>query len=984
MVCLTLALLITLLLSVVIAGAQRYPFYNVSIEHGLIQSQVQCMAQDKDGHLWVGTLGGLSRYDGHAFTTYSVRDGLPDNSVQALDLDSSGKLWIGTKKGLATYDGRQFRQYIFQSSANPQGNMVQAIRNGPSGTTWCIAGRSIYSIHDNKVKSLQLPNGFKDILGIELDATGRLTASFPGSSFLYLYSDRGWDSVAVLPAPFGACYISRLQADSRKRTWLVTNYGLYIFEKGRVREAFPDLQVNAGPGYITCLTEAHDRSIWLGTGNGAYRVTDSNLKHYRKANGFTDNRINAILTDAEGNIWMGSDGQGLFRFSGAPFIAIDESTRLPSAQIMALEADHKNNGLFMGSYDAGLYYYKNNEISQVRFPGNITPTIVAMATRFQDELWIGTPSGLWSYNKTFKRYSREEGLPSSFITSLYVTPDNRLWIGFGAGAAIYDGHSFTSLPLQDVTVYDFLPLGKDSMLLATGSGIKLFYDDEVRPFVTGTAIDSATPQCLTLQQQQLWAGTSDNGIISYDLRSGKSLVINKSSGLRSDFIYNIYAARDGSIWAGTGFGIYNIKTGHKLIVNFYGRGQGVTGMESNHNAILGMPDGTIWFGTTNGAMQYRPGTQRTIPYPVSIIMQSVKLFGERITDSSYYKGTTPFYNVPVGLRLPPAKNNLTFTFQALSLSDESGISYRYHMEGLDAQWSDWAPINTITYSALPPGTYALHVQCSAEGQLIDRELVYPFEIITPFHKTILFRFLIFGGCILLGVSLQYLANRRKQARLKMIEALRREEQAIVRERTAEDFHDEVGNKLTRINVLTNVLRTKLGNAGPDIQRIIDQINDNTQQLYGGTRDILWSLIPSNDNLYEILHRVRDFGGDLFGDTDVAFQFAGTEEHWREYRLPMDASRNLIMIFKEAMNNCLKYSGASRVTLTAILDSNTHLLTLQLIDNGKGFDEITVKRGNGLNNMEIRAKRINGQLTLQAIPGRGTLLSLQFKIPQNRG
>ncbi|KAK6026932.1 Two component regulator propeller [Ostertagia ostertagi] len=104
-VCQILALLVLPFCCLTKVHAQRYPFYNVSIEHGLIQSQVQCMVQDKAGHLWVGTLGGLSRYDGHSFNTYSVRDGLPDNSVQALDADASGTIWIGTKKGLATYDG---------------------------------------------------------------------------------------------------------------------------------------------------------------------------------------------------------------------------------------------------------------------------------------------------------------------------------------------------------------------------------------------------------------------------------------------------------------------------------------------------------------------------------------------------------------------------------------------------------------------------------------------------------------------------------------------------------------------------------------------------------------------------------------------------------------------------------------------------------------------------------------------------------------
>src|ERR1019366_7774814 len=127
-----------------------------------------------------------------------------------------------------------------------------------------------------------------------------------------------------------------------------------------------------------------------------------------------------------------------------------------------------------------------------------------------------------------------------------------------------------------------------------------------------------------------------------------------------------------------------------------------------------------------------------------------------------------------------------------------------------------------------------------------------------------------------------------------------------------------------------------------------------------TRDILWSLKPSNDNLYEILHRIRDFGGELFQDTEVNFTFTVTDEKWRKYRLPMDMSRNLIMIFKEALNNCLKYAHAKNVTLEVHLKSK-HVLQMVLKDDGQGFDIHSIKKGNGINNMNVRAERLNGKL-----------------------
>ncbi len=211
-------------------------------------------------------------------------------------------------------------------------------------------------------------------------------------------------------------------------------------------------------------------------------------------------------------------------------------------------------------------------------------------------------------------------------------------------------------------------------------------------------------------------------------------------------------------------------------------------------------------------------------------------------------------------------------------------------------------------------------------------------------------------------------NSRKQRRLRLLAKLRAEEQGKIRLRTAEDFHDEIGNKLTRINVLTNVLKNKI-TMTPDTTRILGQIEDNTGQLYSGTRDILWSLKPSNDNLYEILHRIRDFGGELFQDTEVNFTFIGTDEKWRNHRLPMDMSRNLIMIFKEALNNCLKYSNAKNVSLEVSL-KNRDVLQMILKDDGVGFDIQTIKKGNGINNMNIRAGRLNGKLYVDSRQDKG--------------
>ncbi|OSZ82009.1 hypothetical protein CAP35_01695 [Chitinophagaceae bacterium IBVUCB1] len=960
------------------ASAQRYPFYNLNVENGLIQSQVTSMVQDTYGHLWVGTLGGLSRYDGNTFTNFTVRDGMTDNTVNALATDKQGNIWLGTRKGISKYDGKRFQHFVFNSPENPAANAVSNIEIAKDGNIWCIAGGKLYKIQNGKSSSISLPNKAANVTAILPDGNQLWVACNHG--VIYRLQNNVWDSVVFNePQLNGIPQALSLYKDSRNRLWATTNGGLYNIQDNKITVA----KLKTTPLYalppILSITEDKQKNIWLGTSSGAFRLNDSSLVYCNKKNGLTDNIINHVLTDKEGNVWMATDGRGLYRFSGAQFSVLDETSGLPSAQIMSIAA--KGGKVYLGTFDAGLFVYENGQVRTIPIPLQPMTAITAIYINNSNEIWLGTRNrGLWKYNgSSFKQYTTPT-IPSNLVTNIYKDEQDRIWIGTGSGATYYRQDSFHTIPLK-ATVQDVVSMGADSIILATTDGLQLYLNDEAIKLQTNGAADSSSPQCLMLKGKELWIGSSDNGVICYNMENGKTTVINKNNGLKSDFIYNIIADDAGCVWIGTGYGIHKITaTRGKYNVQFYGKEQGITGMESNHNAVFKSEDGSIWFGTTNGAVRYNPKSKIVTPEAASIVLQSVKLFGEHISDSSYYDGTDMWYKIPQGLRLPYKKNNITFTFQALTLSGTEQLKYRYRIAGLETKWSEWAAVNSITYSALPPGKYTLQVECSTGDSSVVKKMSYTFEIITPFHKTSWFRLVILAGCILLGITIQYIVNKRKQNRLALLERLRREEQGKVRQRTAEDFHDEVGNKLTRINVLTNVLKNKIGDMTPDTKRILEQIQDNTGQLYSGTRDILWSLKPANDNLYEILHRIRDFGGELFQDTEIDFEFSGTDDRWKDYRMPLDTSRNLIMIFKEALNNCLKYAGATKVSLVAELKEQ-NILHLELRDNGKGFDIETVKRGHGIDNINTRAKRLDGRLYIDAHAGSGTVISLSFKLPK---
>lgn len=975
------AVLCLVLLCHLYAHAQRYPFHNLNVDDGLIQSQATCLAQDKTGNLWIGTLGGLSRYDGHNFTNYTIRNGLQNNTIWSVAVDGGGNVWMGSEHVISQFNGKEFRHFRRQQEQSARVlNNTQQIQILNDTTWWRVAG-DVYFIAQGKIKYFVTPGDTGFVSAMLVEKNGIWIAK---QGIIYHIGGSRIDSFKFTDGE-NEYYpnIYRIFRDKDGGMWVAANTGLYRLARNLIVQVPVTTDSLQAQPVITSLAQDISEAFWLATNKGVIKLSGKSPQYYNKRNGLSDNNFFEVFTDVEGNVWMASDGQGLFRYSGTQFTGLDETMGLPSAQVTAIASNYRDS-LFLGTYDAGLFVFKDGKISPLSFPSAPVPAITSLCYTAKSKLWIGTRGrGLWSYEKgVFRQYvAPDRNFPSNFVNSIFEDDNERLWIGFANGAILYEHDSFKTLQTKGRRINAFLSIGRDSMLIGEENGLLLYAGGEISEFKTGTVADSFVLQCFTLQGRNLWMGSPDNGIIRYGLDDGKAYVINKNNGLRSDFIYNIVADDEGNIWTGTGFGIHKItmNSGEQPHIKFYGRAQGITGMESNINSVLKLPDGSIWFGTTNGAMHYQPHSAMVASGPVSIVLQSVKLTSETYIDRSYYDSSDSWYGIPYGLRLPFRKNNIAIIFNAVTLSGQQPL-YRYRMEGLETPWSEWGTTNAVTYSALPPGKYVFIVQCQGNGKDIP-ELRYPFEIITPFQKTTWFRFSVLIGCILMGILLQYMVNSRKQRRQRLLEKLRSEEQAKIRLRTAEDFHDEIGNKLTRINVLTNVLKNKT-QLNPESLRILSQIEDNTAQLYGGTRDILWSLKPSNDSLYEILHRIRDFGMELFQDTEVEFTFSGTDERWKNFRLPMDMSRNLIMIFKEALNNSLKYAQAHNVSLDVQM-KNKNVLQMVLKDDGKGFDIHAATKGNGVNNMHIRAGRLHGKLYVDSRVNKGTIISLTFKIPQNR-
>ena len=743
------------------------------------------------------------------------------------------------------------------------------------------------------------------------------------------------------------------------------------------------------------MCEDFKGQLWFVGLQGVFVLDDKGIHRFSVTNGFSNALATQVFPDREGNLWFSTDGQGVFKYKGGAFVHFDESSGLGHPIVMSLLRD-KQGLLWIGTYGGGLQVYDGKRITTCLLPSEepATRSITSMIQQAGGHLWIGTyGGGVWKYDgRKFSQFAKNDTLLGANVSGLYEDRRGRIWISTNKGISIAENEALAQWPLgkrlKNVNLTGFLGLEKDSMLIACDQGLWLWDGKKMEHLFDGEVLGNSAVLCLTHDNnhQRIWIGTNGSGLVCWNRGvNGKDSLqyFSKKEGLSSEIIYSVAFDHKGQLWAGTGNGINRIQyTGKAIRVRTYGKTDGVLGSETNQNAILVEPNGNIWFGTTKGLCRYDPESETREPVAFKALLTGVELFSDTFPASKLTDSLTAWYNIPVGLRLGHRQNHLTFEFTCVPIADPGTVKFRYQLMGLDEQVSATTANRYVVYPDLPPGKYEFKVWAGDDHTgFVTEPATMAFEIIPPFYQMAWFQFLVVGILIGIGALIQHIRARWKAQRELEMERLRKEEQDKVRHRVAEDFHDELGNKLTRISVLTEVLQAKLNGTTPEINKIIGQMRENSAALYSGTKDILWSLHPESDNLYEILKRLSDFGTELFEDTETEFAVQGLdEETLNRYRLPMDYSRNLMMIFKEALHNALKHAHARQVNMSIELTGEEMVIVLK--DNGEGFEQAAPPRkGQGLGNMGIRARRIQAHLEVRSAPFKGTAVELRFHIPE---
>ncbi|HEV2318944.1 MAG TPA: two-component regulator propeller domain-containing protein [Verrucomicrobiae bacterium] len=964
---------------------------------------------------------------------WQTGDGLPDNNVEAVSQGPDGYLWVATRAGLARFDGVRFSQFSVEKLTSSNDEEVRMILPGRGGVLWMASddGRIVGLTSDFSTVSVpngELPPHYPQAMAQDKAGalwlgyfgspwTGYSSAVFeikdgqtrefgtrqglPGGNFHSVVSDRegtiwmakGKEILIFQNGHFhriAGAYVTQCLAASRTNSvWLVENGHLLSCDRSGIKEDCGTCPGLSGADTLAVL-EDDSGGVWIGTdGNGLFRYSDGTFEKIETSHP----TILCVAEDREGNIWAGTGGGGLDRISrsgiGLEGMANDQIESICQDGSGTVWGATQNGALLCRVHDAWKPAFTN-----ASFAG----TARCVTDTADGTVWVGLRDGqLVHVAGTNYAMPHIISHVRSSIFALLPAPDGDLWVlRRDMLQRLHNGQYQDFMPPKEVHRISAITEDADGNLWIGARGIvmrfdgKNFTDESSRLPISGRPIN-----CLySTGEGSIWISCSGTGLLR--LKKGSVGKVGPAQGLYDNDISQIVADDRGWIWFGSGHGIFKIRQEElEMAMNgqephlrpvVYGKNEGLNSIEALSStvapfvlprAMMGS-DGQVWMLAHTGAIVADPNTLRTYSTAPSVLLTGVAMDGQAI--ASYGDGDIPGAAVlnahllrPIALELPPAHRHLEFDFTAFHFSAPENIHFRYKLEGFDTNWIAAGPERDATYSRLVSGNYQFYVEaCIGDGPWSDSPATLAFAV-TPFLWD---RWSFRAGLLLLFTSaviaiVRYISFRRLQAQMRLIE----QRAALDKERTriARDLHDDLGGSLNSV-ALTLDMAQRLA-ATEAVNGKLRHCSTMVRQVAKSVDEIVWAINPRNDTLRYMVDYISQFAVEYLHTANIPCRVDLPDTIPNRMVSP-EARHNLLLIVKEALSNVARHAVASEV-LVSVETSERHV-AITIRDNGRGFDRAPDNgSSDGLRNMRQRAEEIGGQFQLESRSGKGTRVSVTF-------
>lgn len=949
------------------------------MENGLPQNTVQTLLQTRDGFVWLGTEVGLVRFDGSGFQVFdrTTNPALPGNDIHCLLQTRDDSLWIGTGEGLAQWKDGVVT--VFSSSDGLPANDIRALGEDQAGTLQVYTGEGVARLNGRRFE----PGGdWHPGASIPTLTEGGQSGPWINSE---VHAVDSWKQASVAAGiakeelQFLVNLNNGLAGVGNKSTLVLGGAGGVKTRLTTGRE-LPGSRIQA-------VLADHEGSLWIGTNGGLSRWAEGKLDRLPVSDSLASASVLDLMEDREGSIWVGTETGGLYILRDQRFKNLSVRDGLASDNTTTVVEDHggvlwvgtSGSGLTAllpgagGSFSASTYSVRNGLPSDV---------ILSLASAPNGDLWVGTPDGLSRIRGgAITTFTSADGLPDDFIRSLLVDPDESLWIATRRGLTHWLHPSVVSMGMQTYTQADGLgsdlvgAMARDAvgdLWIATFAGLSRLRQGTITNFTMSDGLSSNVITALLPRKSTLLIGTQDRGWNLWDGRRFSRLTSDK---LKNTSIHAILDDGHNHLWFATGNGIARCEC-----AGIEGAMEGVDclnwiefttadGLMSRETATNSHP--SAWQSKDGRLWFATPkGLESVDPvhFRVNLVPPPVALERFAVDDVSQ-----PLNGADTSITVPAGHNHFQFDYAGLSFVAPQKVRYRFMLEGFDHAWTEAGARRTAYYTSIPPGHYTFRVQAANnDGVWNTQGSALAFELRPHFYQTPWFYALVALGLAALVVLL---------LRLRLLRA-EREFRAVLgeRNRIAREIHDTLAQGYVGISVQLEVMSELLRhNKLETAAKHLDKIRGYVREGLDDARQSIWSLRSQDANETTLPVQMRRLVERAEGHgLEAKFNIHGA------YRpMPPGTEREILRVAQEAIHNVKKHAAAQNLVVQ--LEYGPSDVALEVRDDGRGFNTDHVS-GNGtaagspghygLTGMRERAATIGGTLDVTSAPGSGTTVRLR--------
>lgn len=967
---------------------EDYVISQYGMKEGLPQSTVNDIIQTQDGYIWLATFGGLVRFDGVSFTTFdrSNTKGMRSDRILHLFEDSKGAIWLSTEDGFLKFENEECTLYLIEKNSFVYSPSM--VKEDAADTIWLVAAGKAFKIENDRVveaevvqDSVLAQKAIEKIGGVwlaheseilrtigdtvvqvaELSETLKYNivdfVELPANSGEYFLGTTGEGvfhykdgSLKLYSAKDGlkSRYTWNFYVDSKQNLWVTSFSGISLwngagFTPVELTESSQGIQLNK-------VLEDTEGNYWIGSlGDGLFKLRPSKITTIGIEEGLKNNKMLSLTTLKNGNYLFATNCGGVYEYDPETQKIIQPpiSEMLPNQCVWSVFQDSKDR-IWFGSR----VLYRSDSLTE---PGkSINETdgfegvdVFTISEDSKGNIWIGALNGLYKFDGvTYSRYSTENGLSYNDTRTVYEDRDGVLWVGTSSGLNRLDNGSIEQISLSK-------------------------YD-------SGTHSDNE-PYIRAIHQDKegvMWIGTYGSGI--FRIKNGNITAIKREDGLFDNIVSHIIEDQHGNFWMGSNRGIFRV---HKNELNnfadgeiseingfVYGVNDGMQSAETNGGFepnVIQSEEGKLYFPTVNGVAVVsteNPEEERKPPiiYIEKIKNGDVELSNEEDVNLNY--------------------NNafLQIDYTALSFRDPDKISFRYKLEGLNDHWFDVGKNRSALFTKIPPGEYTFKVTASSNNGPWNTEYAgLNISVAPPFWQTAWFYTLLFMLFISTGPIVYYLRvkklkkenERKKHFAEQLIDSQEQE-----RRRIASELHDGLGQQILVMKNRAELVQQKVSDQ-EEISRELHEIMESAKISISDVRTISHGLRPIHLEQFGLTEAIKNLCSQLQRTSKIewSYHIADIDGY-----IPTNKEINLYRVIQEAANNIMKHSDAGEASVM-LMKTDSEIKTT-IWDDGKGFDKSdkSLREGLGFSGMYERVETLGGKLTIDSKPGEGT--TIKFEIP----